>query len=135
MPFVQVHTSRDVSPAVRRSLGFALANAYGEHMRTSRRIVNVGFVHYAEGELVRYDAANDEPQAMTIVTCEVRTGRSPEMLESLGRAITEACSRSSACRRRGSPSTSASISRRRSFGTEVAHPIGRPRSAARRRTL
>lgn len=93
MPFVQVHTSREVSPAVRRTLGFALANAYGEHMQTSLRIVNIGFVHYAEGELVRYDAANDEPQAMTIVTCEVRTGRSPEMLESLGRAITEACSR------------------------------------------
>jgi phenylpyruvate tautomerase PptA (4-oxalocrotonate tautomerase family) len=93
MPFVQVHTSSDPSPEVRRSLGFALANAYGEHMQTSSRIVNVGFVHYAQDELVRYDAANDEPQAMTIVTCEVRAGRSPEMLEALGRAITELCSR------------------------------------------
>ena len=93
MPFVQVHTSRAVSPAVRHALGFALSNAYGEHMQTSRRIVNVGFVHYAEGELVRYDAENDETQPMTIVTCEVREGRSPEMLESLGRAITEACAR------------------------------------------
>jgi phenylpyruvate tautomerase PptA (4-oxalocrotonate tautomerase family) len=93
MPFVQVHTSADTTPAARRSLGFALAGAYGEYMQTSSRIVNVGFVHYAEDELVRYDAANDEPRAMTIVTCEIRTGRSPEMLESLGRAITEVCSR------------------------------------------
>jgi hypothetical protein len=93
VPFVQVHTSSDPSPGVRRALGFALANAYGEHMQTSSRIVNVGFVHYGEDELVRYDAANGEPQAMTIVTCEVRTGRSPEMLEALGRAITELCSR------------------------------------------
>jgi hypothetical protein len=93
MPFVQIHTSRSVSPDVRHALGFALANAYGEHMQTNHRIVNVGFVHYAEGELVRYDAADDGPQEMTIVTCEVRVGRSPEMLESLGRAITVACSR------------------------------------------
>ena len=92
MPFVQIHTSRPVSPVVRRALGFALAKAYGEHMQTNHRIVNVGFVHYAEGELVRYDAADDGPQEMTIVTCEVRVGRSPEMLESLGRVITVACS-------------------------------------------
>jgi hypothetical protein len=62
-------------------------------MQTDQRIVNVGFLRYAEGDLVRYDAAKNEPQEMTIVTCEVRTGRSPEMLESLGRAITASCSR------------------------------------------
>jgi phenylpyruvate tautomerase PptA (4-oxalocrotonate tautomerase family) len=54
--------------------------------------VNVGFVQYAEGEPVRYDASDDGPQEMTVVTCEVRAGRSPEMLENLGRAITVACS-------------------------------------------
>lgn len=93
MPFVQIHTSRPVTPAIRRSLGFALAQAYGEHMQTDHRIVNVGFLRYAEGDLVRYDAANNEPQEMTVVTCEVRAGRSPEMLESLGRAITALSSR------------------------------------------
>jgi phenylpyruvate tautomerase PptA (4-oxalocrotonate tautomerase family) len=93
MPFVQIHTSRPVTPAIRRSLGSALAQAYGEHMQTDQRIVNVGFIHYAEGDLVRYDAANNEAQEMTVVTCEVRAGRSPDMLESLGRAITTLCSR------------------------------------------
>ena len=92
MPFVQIHTGRVVSPAVRRTLGFALANAYAEQMRTTHRIVNVGFVQYAEGEPVRYHASDDGPQEMTVVTCEVRAGRSPEMLENLGRAITVACS-------------------------------------------
>lgn len=91
MPFVQVHTSRPITPAIRRSLGFALAQAYGEHMQTDQRIVNVGFIRYAEGDLVRYDAANNEPQEMTIVACEVRSGRPPEMLESLGRTITALC--------------------------------------------
>jgi hypothetical protein len=93
VPFVQVHTSRDITPGVRRTLGFALAAAYGEHMQTDHRIVNVGFVRYAAGDLVRYDAGGNEPQEMTVVNCEVRTGRSPDMLESLGRAITALCAR------------------------------------------
>jgi hypothetical protein len=93
MPFVQVHTSRTVSPAVRRALGLALATAYGEGMQTNHRIVNVGFTHYAEGDLARYDAADGGAQEMTVVTCEVRSGRSPEMIEALGRAMTVACSR------------------------------------------
>ena len=92
MPFVQIHTSRPVTPAIRGTLGFALAQAYGEHMQTDQRIVNVGFIHYADGDLVRYDAAGNEPQEMTIVACEIRAGRSPDMLESLGRAITALCS-------------------------------------------
>jgi len=62
-------------------------------MQTNHRIVNVGFVRYAQDELVRYDADGDAPQEMTIVTCEIRTGRDPEMLEGLGRAITVACAR------------------------------------------
>ena len=93
MPFIQIHTSRSISPQVREHLGLALANAYGEHMQTSHRIVNVGFVPYAQGDLVRYDADGDAPQEMTIVTCNIRTGRTPEMHESLGRAITSAVSR------------------------------------------
>ena len=93
VPFVQIHTSRLVTPAIRRSLGFALAQAYGDHMQTDQRIVNIGFVHYADADLVRFDAADNEPQEMTVVTCEVRAGRSPDMLESLGRVITAICSR------------------------------------------
>jgi phenylpyruvate tautomerase PptA (4-oxalocrotonate tautomerase family) len=93
MPFVQVHTSRPVSLQARDALGRALAAAYGEHMRTTHRIVNVGFVHYAAGDLVRFDADDDGPREMTIVTCGVRVGRTPEMLEALGRAITAACAR------------------------------------------
>jgi phenylpyruvate tautomerase PptA (4-oxalocrotonate tautomerase family) len=93
MPFVQVHTSRQPSAAVRRALGFALARAYGASMQTSHRIVNVGFVFYAEEDLARYDAGDDGPRAMTIVTCDVRAGRSPEMHEQLGQAITLACAR------------------------------------------
>jgi phenylpyruvate tautomerase PptA (4-oxalocrotonate tautomerase family) len=93
MPFVQVHTSRHPSADVRRALGLELARAYGESMQTSHRIVNVGFVSYAENDLARYDAADDGARAMTIVTCDVRAGRSPELLEQLGRAITAACAR------------------------------------------
>ncbi len=93
MPFVQVHTTRVVSPAARRALGLALAKAYAEYMQTKQRIVNVGFVHYGEGDLARYDASDDGPQEMTIVTCDIRIGRTPEVQEQLGRAITTACSR------------------------------------------
>jgi phenylpyruvate tautomerase PptA (4-oxalocrotonate tautomerase family) len=93
MPFVRIHSSRPVKPAIRRSLGFALSQAYGDHMQTDQRIVNIGFVRYADADLVRYDAADNEPQEMTVVTCEVRAGRSPDMLESLGRVITAICSR------------------------------------------
>ncbi|HTW84678.1 MAG TPA: tautomerase family protein [Candidatus Sulfotelmatobacter sp.] len=93
MPFVQIHTSRPVGAQTRDALGRALAAAYGEHMRTTQRIVNVGFVHYAPGELVRYDADDGGSREMTIVTCAVRGGRTPAMLEALGRAITDACAR------------------------------------------
>jgi len=91
MPFVQVHTSRKVSPEARRTLGYELAKAYGDHMLTNHRIVNVGFVWYAEGDLARFDAAGDAPREMAIVTCDVRAGRSPEVLEDLGRALTMTC--------------------------------------------
>ena len=91
MPFVQVHTSRKLSPDARRTLGFELAKAYGDHMLTNHRIVNVGFVWYAAGDLARYDALDDAPREMTIVTCDVRSGRSPEVLEDLGRALTMTC--------------------------------------------
>ena len=93
MPFIQVHSARAVPDAVRCRLGVALAKAYGEQMQTTHRIVNVGFVRYGEDALVRYDAANDEPQEITVVTCDVRAGRTPEMHEQLGRAITLACAR------------------------------------------
>jgi phenylpyruvate tautomerase PptA (4-oxalocrotonate tautomerase family) len=93
MPFVQVHCVHVVSDAARRTLGLALAKAYGDHMQTDHRIVNVGFVHYAEGDLARYDAAGDEPQAMTIVTCDIRVGRTAEMHERFGHAVVVACSR------------------------------------------
>jgi phenylpyruvate tautomerase PptA (4-oxalocrotonate tautomerase family) len=93
MPFVQIHTSRPFSEATRATLGRALADAYGEHMQTSSRIVNVGFVHYAAGELARYDADDGSAREMTIVTCAVRVGRTPAMLEALARAISAACAR------------------------------------------
>ena len=93
MPFVQVHTSRALSGEARRNLGLALARVYGEAMQTSHRIVNVGFVYYAEGDLARYDAAEDAPSEMTIVTCDVRAGRSPTVQEALARAIAAACAR------------------------------------------
>jgi phenylpyruvate tautomerase PptA (4-oxalocrotonate tautomerase family) len=93
MPFVQIHTSRATSPAVRARLGRALANAYAEHMQISHRIVNVGFLPYARYDLVRYDGPADAPQEMTVVTCEIRSGRTPEMLETAGRAIMAACAR------------------------------------------
>lgn len=93
MPFVQVHSSRVVSRAAQRALGLALATAYAECMQTNHRIVNIGFVHYGEGELARYDTDDGEPQEMTIVTCDIRSGRPAAMQESLGRAMTSACSR------------------------------------------
>ncbi|HMD02083.1 MAG TPA: hypothetical protein VKG44_03860 [Candidatus Baltobacteraceae bacterium] len=93
MPFVQVHTSRAVSAATRAKLGLALAKTYGESMQTNHRIVNVGFVHYAQGDLARYDSSADGAREMTIVTCEIRAGRAPALLEQLGREITALCAR------------------------------------------
>jgi hypothetical protein len=61
MPFIQVHTTRVVSPAARRTLGLALAKSYGDSMQTTYHIVNVGFLHYGEGDLARYDASDDGP--------------------------------------------------------------------------
>jgi phenylpyruvate tautomerase PptA (4-oxalocrotonate tautomerase family) len=87
MPFLQVHTTRSMSPEVKHALGAALAGAYGEIMQTSARIVNVGFVAYAQGDLGRYDASGGEPREMAIVTCDVRDGRTPAQHESLGRTI------------------------------------------------
>ncbi len=92
MPFVQVHTSRTLSAEAKRALGFALAKTYGEHMQTSHRIVNVGFVHYLDGDLARFDAEDDAAREMTVVTCDIRAGRAPQQQEALGRAITAACS-------------------------------------------
>lgn len=92
MPFLQVHTSRVISPQARHALGAALAAAYGDLMQTSARIVTVGFVTYAEGDLARYDASGNEPREMAVVTCDVRDGRTPAHHESLGRTIVALCS-------------------------------------------
>jgi hypothetical protein len=78
-------------PEAKHALGAALAAAYGEVMQTSARIVNVGFVAYADGDLGRYDAAGAEPREMAIVTCDVRDGRTPAQHESLGRIIVALC--------------------------------------------
>jgi phenylpyruvate tautomerase PptA (4-oxalocrotonate tautomerase family) len=91
VPFLQVHTSRALSTEAKRALGFALATCYAEHMQTTHRIVNVGFVRYDDGDIARFDAAGDGAQEMAVVTCDVRAGRSPEAHEALGRAITGAC--------------------------------------------
>lgn len=92
MPFVHVHTSRRAESAVRRELGAALAKAYGKHMETTHRIVNVAFSFYEADDLARYDAADDSAQEMTVVTCDIRVGRTPDAIESLGRALTDLCS-------------------------------------------
>jgi phenylpyruvate tautomerase PptA (4-oxalocrotonate tautomerase family) len=91
MPFVTVHTSRRQEVAVRRMLGAGLAKAYGEHMQTTHRIVNVAFSFYEPDDVARYDAAGDAAQEMTVVTCDVRVGRTPEAVEALGRAFTALC--------------------------------------------
>ena len=91
MPFVAVHTSRSISPRARSTFGLAVARAYGQAMQTSHRIVNVGFLHYMDGDLARYDAAGDAAQEMTVVTCDVRAGRSALLQEELGRALTALC--------------------------------------------
>jgi|GEM_PF-1124389 len=91
MPFLQVHTTRTMSPEAKHALGAALAAAYGEIMQTSARIVNIGFVAYADGDLARYDADGGAPREMAIVTCDVRDGRTPAQHESLGRTITALC--------------------------------------------
>lgn len=90
MPFLQIHTMRAMSPEAKHALGAALAAVYGEIMQTSARIVNVGFVAYAGGDLARYDA-DGAPREMAIVTCDVRGGRTPAQHESLGRTIAAQC--------------------------------------------
>ncbi|HWT06697.1 MAG TPA: hypothetical protein VN224_13130 [Xanthomonadales bacterium] len=91
MPFLQIHTTRTMSPDAKHALGAALAAAYGDVMQTSARIVNVGFVAYAGGDLARYDGSGDEPREMAVVTCDVRDGRTPAQHESLGRTIVALC--------------------------------------------
>ncbi|HEV2737204.1 MAG TPA: hypothetical protein VGU66_01365 [Candidatus Elarobacter sp.] len=91
MPFLQIHTTRDVAADAKHALGRALATAYGDVMQTSARIVNVGFVQYAPGDLGRYDASGDAPREMAVVTCNVRDGRTPAQHEALGRTIVALC--------------------------------------------
>ncbi|MDP9105496.1 MAG: tautomerase family protein [Candidatus Eremiobacteraeota bacterium] len=91
MPFLQVHTTRDIPADAKHALGLALATAYGDVMQTSARIVNVGFLTYPAGDLGRYDADGGAPREMTVVTCDVRDGRTPAQHESLGRTITALC--------------------------------------------
>jgi phenylpyruvate tautomerase PptA (4-oxalocrotonate tautomerase family) len=92
VPFLQVHTTRDISAVAKHALGAALATAYGDVMQTSARIVNVGFVQYGAGDLGRYDASGGAPREMAVVTCDVRDGRTPAQHESLGRTIAALCS-------------------------------------------
>jgi phenylpyruvate tautomerase PptA (4-oxalocrotonate tautomerase family) len=92
MPFLQIHMTRSMAPDAKRALGAALAAAYGDVMQTSERIVNVGFVPYAQGDLGRYDGPGGEPREMAIVTCDVRDGRTPAQHETLGRTIVALCS-------------------------------------------
>jgi hypothetical protein len=76
---------------VRRALGAGLAQAYGEYMQTTHRIVNVAFSLYEPDDVARYDAAGDAAQEMVVVICDVRAGRTPDAVEALGRAFTALC--------------------------------------------
>ena len=60
-------------------------------MSTDFRIVNVGFVAYGDGSPARYASAVGTVTEMLIVTCDVRSGRTPEVLERFGRAVTALC--------------------------------------------
>jgi phenylpyruvate tautomerase PptA (4-oxalocrotonate tautomerase family) len=91
VPFVHVHTSRRPELAKRREFGAKLAKAYGEHMETTHRIVNVAFSFYNLGDIARYDAAGDAAHEMTVVMCAIRAGRAPDAIEALGRAFTSLC--------------------------------------------
>jgi phenylpyruvate tautomerase PptA (4-oxalocrotonate tautomerase family) len=88
MPFIQVHSCRAVSPAVRSKLGFELAGLYASAMQTDHRIVNVGFSTYPPGGLARYGESDEDASEMTILTCDVRSGRTPEAIEAFGSALT-----------------------------------------------
>jgi phenylpyruvate tautomerase PptA (4-oxalocrotonate tautomerase family) len=92
MPFVQIHTAREISADKIARAGVALANAYARCMQTNSRIVNVGFSRYEAGSLARFDAEGG-PKEMLILTCDVRRGRSPDILEAFGKELTALCAR------------------------------------------
>ena len=91
MPFVQIHTSRVLAPEKRRAFGLVVARLYGSCMATDKNIVNVSFAHYDADDIARYDADGDTAHEMTIVTCDIRAGRSVDVQEELGRRLTAAC--------------------------------------------
>jgi phenylpyruvate tautomerase PptA (4-oxalocrotonate tautomerase family) len=91
MPFVQIHTSRVLAPVDRRAFGLAVARIYGACMSADKNIVNVAFAQYEQNDIARYDADGDTAQEMTIVTCDIRAGRSVDVQEELGRRLTAAC--------------------------------------------
>jgi hypothetical protein len=86
VPYLHLDLPLTVPADARRRIAGRLAHAYAEVMQTSPRRPTIGFRELGEQGVLRL-GADGEVEAVVLVQCDIRRGRSAEQRERLGAAI------------------------------------------------
>jgi len=89
MPYLQLDLPGRFPAAVKRALAVRLCELYASVMETQRWRPNVGIRELGEDNLLHLGP--DGPEAMTLVMCDIRRGRSAAQRLALAEGIVAAC--------------------------------------------
>ena len=93
MPYIHIDCETAPYGNAKRELALAVGHIYAREMQIDARIVNIAFRELGSGNIVRLDGESDSPRPITIVSCDVRRGRTSDQRTALGRALAAACAR------------------------------------------
>ena len=89
MPYLQLDLPTSFPAKTKRDLARRLGDIYAEVMQTSPSMVNVGFRELGEGNL--YRCGPGEPEAATVIHCDIRRGRPAEQRLAFAQRLVDEC--------------------------------------------
>jgi phenylpyruvate tautomerase PptA (4-oxalocrotonate tautomerase family) len=90
MPYLQLDTPRGYPSHVKRALAAELGGIYAATMRTKAEKVVVSVRELGEGNMWR---CVEPCESASVLKCDIRRGRTPEMRARLAEGLIEACTR------------------------------------------
>ena len=90
MPYLQLDISRSYSSAVKRALAAELGAIYAAIMETKAEKVVVAVRELGEGSMWR---CGDRCVPASVLKCDIRRGRPPELRARLAERLVDACAR------------------------------------------
>ena len=89
MPFLQLEVPRSYPAEVKKRLARRMGEIYARIMQTDPGRVRVGFHELAPGNL--WHCSEGEPRPGVVLSCDIRSGRTPAQRAALAEALIAAC--------------------------------------------